>query len=448
MVHPYLRRREGKEPVVFPSPAPGLGDPDELKQVLGKTLGVPLFQEQAMRLAIEAAKFTDDEADGLRRSMATFRANGRLWEYREKFIQGMAARGYDLDFAQRCFQQIEGFGSYGFPESHAISFALLVYASAWVKWKHPDVFCVGLLNSQPMGFYQPAQLVRDAREHGVEVRPPDILASDWDCTLDERDDPRTPYRPVRLGFRQIKGFKQSEGELIMAARANGARTLEDFVLRSGLSRRGLELLAEADAFRSLGLDRRQALWAVKGMAGEIKAETDAPLLARQSLKEAQVQLPFMTAPQHVAEDYRTISLSLKAHPCGFFRDELDRMRVVRCADLKALRNRRRLAVGGLVLVRQRPGTAKGVVFLTLEDETGIANVVVWRDAFEANRRLVMSASFLVVHGHLQREGEVIHLVAERFTDLSAKLGEMRDDEGVPQARSKVTGSLIRSRDFH
>ncbi|HSV02614.1 MAG TPA: error-prone DNA polymerase, partial [Phenylobacterium sp.] len=490
MVHPYLKRREGKEPVVFPSPAPGQGDADELRQVLGKTLGVPLFQEQAMRLAIEAARFTEDEADGLRRSMATFRANGRLWEYREKFIEGMTARGYEPEFAQRCFKQIEGFGSYGFPESHAISFALLVYASAWVKRHHPDVFCASLLNAQPMGFYQPAQLVRDARDHGVEVRPPDILASDWDCTLEEartspirrmgegdhevvegaagavrgslplhraavplpRDDAGEVrhFRAVRLGFRQIKGFRKDEALRLMQARSDGARTLEDFALGAGVSRRGLELLAEAEAVRSLGLDRRQALWAVKGLAGEIGAERDAPLIARRTAKEAQVLLPFMGQPQHVAEDYRTTSLSLKAHPASFFREELARSGAVPCAALKTMRDRRRTSVGGLVLVRQRPGTAKGVVFMTLEDETGIANVVVWKATFEANRRLVMGGSFVIVHGQVQKEGEVIHLVAERFTDLSHRLSEMRDGEAepAPRVRSRVSGRLIRSRDFH
>jgi error-prone DNA polymerase len=453
MVHPYLRRREGTEKPEFPAPSPEHGPPDELRQVLGKTFGVPLFQEQAMRLAIEAAKFSENDADGLRRSMATFRANGKLWEYREMFIEGMARRGYERDFAQRCFKQIEGFGSYGFPESHAISFALLVYASAWVKRHHPEVFCASLLNSQPMGFYQPAQLVRDAREHGVEVRPPDIVASDWDCTLEPPDDPRSPHRALRLGLRQIKGFKEDEARAFTKAREGGLATVEDFVLRSGLSRRGLELLAEADAFRSLGLDRRQALWAVKGMAGDIHAERDAPLLARQNLKEAQVQLPFMSPPKQVAEDYRTTSLSLKAHPVSFFRGDLERMRVVPCAALKTLPDRRRVSVGGLVLVRQRPGTAKGVVFLTLEDETGIANIVCWKDAFDANRRLVMSASFLVVHGQLQVAGDVIHLVAERFTDLSARLGEMRDHEEAPGAtppppHARVSSSLVRSRDFH
>ena len=453
MVHPYLRRRDGIEPVVFPSPSPEHGDKDELYKVLNKTKGVPLFQEQAMRLAIEAARFTDNEADGLRRSMATFRSNGKLWEYRDKFIEGMAGRGYQRDFAERCFKQIEGFGSYGFPESHAISFALLVYASAWVKHHHPDAFCASLLNSQPMGFYQPAQLVRDAREHGVEVRGPDIVASDWDCTLEPPEDPRRRLRALRLGLRQIKGFRQAEAETFMKARAAGLTTVEDYILRSGLSRRALELLAEADAFRSLGLSRREALWAVKGKADEVGAERDAPILARQSVREVQVQLPLMSLPKEVAEDYRTTSLSLKRHPVAFFRDTLAAEGVAPCKTLKGMRNGRRVSVGGLVLVRQRPGTAKGVVFLTLEDETGIANIVVWNDVFQANRRLVMSSSLLVVHGQVQEASDVIHVVAERFTDLSAKLGELRDHEddpgaAPPRVRSRVTGGLIRSRDFH
>jgi error-prone DNA polymerase len=453
MVHPYLRRRSGQEPVEYPAPSPEHGDANELKTVLGKTFGVPLFQEQAMRLAIEAAKFSESDADGLRRSMATFRADGRLWTYREMFIEGMVERGYEREFAQRCFKQIEGFGSYGFPESHAISFAILVYVSAWVKWHHPEIFCASLLNSQPMGFYQPAQLVRDAREHGVEVLAPDVLLSDWDCRLEAPGDRQSRHAALRLGLRQIKGFKEKEADLLVAAREAGARTLEDFVLRAGLSRRGLELLAEADAFRSLGVDRRHALWAVKGLAPDINAEKTAPLLTRQSLEETQVQLPFMSQPKEVAEDYRTTSLSLKNHPVTFFREDLARMQVVPCSALKNLRNGRRVSVGGLVLVRQRPGTAKGVVFMTLEDETGIANIVIWKDAFDANRRLVMSASFLVVHGQVQSAEGVTHVVAERFTDLSYKLGQMRDEEGPtndppPEIRNRVTGRLIRSRDFH
>jgi error-prone DNA polymerase len=453
MVHPYLRRRDGIEKVEYPAPSPEHGPKDELKHVLGKTFGVPLFQEQAMRLAIEAAKFSENDADGLRRSMATFRADGKLWTYREMFVEGMAKRGYERDFAERCFKQIEGFGSYGFPESHAISFAILVYISAWVKWRHPEVFCASLLNSQPMGFYQPAQLVRDAKEHGVDVRAPDITASNWDCTLEPPDDPRTPRRALRLGLRQIKGFKKEEALLFEKARASGLSTLEDYVLRSGLSRRALELLAEADAFRSLGLSRREALWAVKGMADEVGAERTAPLVARQHIKEAQVLLPFMSLPKDVAEDYRTTSLSLKKHPVAFFRSGLSAMGAQPCASLKGKRNGARVSVAGLVLVRQRPGTAKGVVFLTIEDETGIANIVCWKDAFEANRRLVMGSSFLAVHGVVQEASNVIHVVAERFTDLSAKLGEMRDHEIAPgaapaQPHDRASSQLVRSRDFH
>jgi len=497
MVHPYLKRRDNPGLVSYPRPGPDHPQ-DEMETILRKTLGVPLFQEQAMRVAIVGAEFSEDDADGLRRSMATFRNLGTVGEYGRKFVDGMVRRGYPQDFAERCFKQIEGFGSYGFPESHAISFALLVYASAWVKLRHPDAFCAALLNSQPMGFYQPAQLVRDAREHGVEVRPPDVMFSDWDCTLEDGGEATTPpqsaappappqaaehlrprsspaqrgrwreategafgavgnLRPLRLGLRQVRGLKKTEGLMIVAARKAGACSFEDFALGSGVGRRALELLAEADAFRALGLDRRQALWAVKGLGGEIGAA--APLLTRSRPQEAQVQLPFMSPAQHVAEDYRTTSLSLKAHPVGFFRAELNQLRAIPAAGLKTLRDGRRICVGGLVLVRQRPGTAKGVVFLTLEDETGVANIVVWRDAFEANRRLVMGAAFLLVEGRLQREGEVIHLVAEKFTDLSHQLSEMREAERPspevpspelpsPDVRSKVSGRLIRSRDFH
>ena len=453
MVHPYLLRRSGKEPVDFPRPSPEHGPADELDKVLGKTYGVPLFQEQAMRLAIEAAKFTEAEADGLRRSMATFRADGKLWTYKQKFIEGMVRRGYEREFAERCFKQIEGFSSYGFPESHAISFAILVYVSAWVKHHHPEVFCMSLLNSQPMGFYQPAQLVRDAHQHGVEVRPPDIRFSDWDCTLEAPTDRAGRHAALRLGLRQVKGLHKDEARLVMAARGWGARSVEDYVLGSGLSRRSLELLAEADAFRSLGLNRRDALWAVKGMADEVGTDRTAPLVASQVIPETQVQLPLMTLPKEVAEDYRTTSLSLKKHPVVFFREDLAQMGVIPSAALKKFRNGRRISVGGLVLVRQRPGTAKGVVFLTLEDESGIANIVCWRDTFEANRRLVMSASFLVVHGQVQEAEGVIHVVAERFTDLSDRLGRMRDEElptgePPPQIRNRVTGRLVRSRDFH
>jgi len=474
MVHPYLRRRQGLEPVEWPAPSPEHGPPDELFGILGNTFGVPLFQEQAMSLAIEAAKFTPDEADGLRKAMATFRNLGDPAEYRDKFVEGMVRRGYERDFATRCFKQIEGFGSYGFPESHAASFAKLVYVSAWIKWAWPDVFCAALINSQPMGFYQPAQLVRDAREHGVEVRPPDVLTSDWDCTLEtaapptgrERriaddkifnPDTRPSWKAVRLGLCQIKGLKKKkkpedadlDADLIVAARAAGARAPADFA-RAGVSSRALELLAEADAFASAGLSRRDALWAVKGLKGEVKVDSQAPLLAGLPLFEDAVALPAMALPQQVAEDYRTTSLSLKAHPLRFFRPMLDRLNVTPAERLKGVRDGRKVSVGGLVLIRQRPGTAKGVVFLTLEDETGVANAVVWKDCFDLHRRTVMSASFLVVHGKVQAADGVIHVVAEGFTDLSAELARMKEDPEAPapSVRMRTSGRLQRSRDFH
>jgi len=474
MVHPYLRRRNGQEPVEFPAPSPEHGPPDELRSILGNTFGVPLFQEQAMSLAIEAARFTPDEADGLRKAMATFKHDGDPGQYRDKFVEGMVSRGYERDFATRCFKQIEGFGSYGFPESHAASFAKLVYVSAWIKWAWPDVFCAALINSQPMGFYQPAQLVRDAREHGVQVRAPDVLMSDWDCTLEpaavpaggERriaddklfnPDTRPSWKAVRLGLCQIKGLKKKkkpedadlDADLVMAARAAGARMPADFA-RAGVSQRGLELLAEADAFASTGLSRRDALWAVKGLKGEARVDSQAPLLAGLPLFEDAVALPAMALPQQVAEDYRTTSLSLKAHPLRFFRPMLDRLNVTPAERLKGVRDGRKVSVGGLVLIRQRPGTAKGVVFLTLEDETGVANAVVWKDCFDAHRRTVMSASFLVVHGKVQAADGVIHVVAEGFTDLSAQLARMKNDPEAPAptVRMRTSGRLQRSRDFH
>ncbi|HEX8570974.1 MAG TPA: error-prone DNA polymerase [Caulobacteraceae bacterium] len=442
MVHPYLKRREGREPVEYPSPAPP-HDPNELREVLGKTLGVPLFQEQAMRLAIEAAKFTDEEANGLRRAMATFKHLGDLSDYREKFIGGMVARGYEEDFARRCFKQIEGFGSYGFPESHAISFAILVYVSAWLKCWWPDVFCAAILNSQPMGFYQPAQLVRDAREHGVEVRAPDILHSDWDCTL---EDPTGRLRAVRLGLRSVKGLPEAHAQAIVEARQAGARTLAELARGSRAPRHVFERLADADAFRSLGMDRRAALWAVKGLE-----TADEGLLDQAARKDAPVQLPLMPLPEHVAEDYRTISLSLKAHPVGFFRPMLKARKVVTAEELKQprLRDGRRVTVAGLVLIRQRPGTAKGVTFLTLEDETGSLNLIVWQDRFEARRKTWMTGSFLLVRGVLQKANGVIHVVSEEVEDLSHVLSDLRSAEAEPpRIRSDVQGRLLRSRDFH
>ena len=448
MVHPYLRRREGVDQVSYPSPHPDHGPADELESILKKTLGVPLFQEQAMRIAIEAAKFSENDADGLRRSMATFRHYGSVGVYGQRFIEGLVTRGYPKDFALRCFNQIEGFGSYGFPESHAISFALLVYASSWVKWKHPDVFLMSLLNAQPMGFYQPSQLVRDAQQHGVTVRPPDVAFSQWNNIL-ERGPEGSAYRAVRLGLRQINGFKKGEAEDLVAAREGGlAMSPLELARHGGVSRRGLELLAEADAFRSQGLDRRQALWEVKGLSGEWDAEDKAPLLLRQTAREVQVELPFMSDPQHVAEDYRTTSLSLKGHPVGFFRESLAAQKILPCSALLKARDRQMVEVAGLVTVRQRPGTAKGVVFLTIEDETGIGNIVVWADTFERQRKTVMRAAFVAIRGQVQRAGEVIHLVAREFTDLTARLAELREDGREIVAHSQVSGHLIRSRDFH
>jgi error-prone DNA polymerase len=319
---------------------------------------------------------------------------------------------------------------------------MLVYVSAWIKHHHPDVFLAAMLNSQPMGFYQPAQLVRDAREHGVEVRAADVMLSTWDCTLEAG--------AVRLGLRQIAGLRREEVDKLIAARTAGARSLPQLAASLPSPRRSLELLAEADALRSLGMDRRAGLWAVKGLAPEAKAQIDAPLLALMGPPaEGRVQLPTMPLPAHVVEDYRTTSLSLKAHPVAFFRLLLNEMGAVTAARLKTAKDGARLCVGGLVLVRQRPGTAKGVVFITLEDETGSANAVVWKDAFAANRRTVMGSRFLVVHGRLQRAGEVIHVVAERFTDLTGRLGELKAEQPAPlDARPAPSTRLVRSRDFH
>jgi error-prone DNA polymerase len=583
MVHPYLRRRQGIEKVVYPKPSPEHGEPDELEKVLGKTLGVPLFQEQAMKIAIVAAKFEPWEADKLRRAMATFRRVGTIGLFKTKMIEGMVGRGYERAFAERCFSQIEGFGEYGFPESHAASFALLVYTSAWVKCHYPDVFCAALLNAQPMGFYAPAQLVRDAREHGVEVREVDVNFSEWDATLEmsppplrgrareggkphpppfphshvtnderkfakarrhnqtkaeriiwselrahrldghgfrrqvpmgryvadfvchstkliveldgeahadrkERDFERDAWfrsrgyrtlrfqneevqrypervvekirlactrRPsplpspppqggrefsvhprhaeqapairtthaVRLGLRQIKGFREDDATALVAARTIPYESVRDLWLRSGISRAGLERLAEADTFRSIGLDRRQALWEVRALDFAAAAER-LPLFAKSAdnlQREEQVTLPLMPLGEHVVNDYRALSLSLKAHPVSFLRDELDAQSIVRAERLPEIRSGARITVAGLVLVRQRPGTASGVIFATLEDETGVANVIVWPKVFERYRPVVMGARLVKVTGRVQSEQNVIHVVAERLEDLSPLL---------------------------
>jgi error-prone DNA polymerase len=505
MVHPYLRRRDGIDQEHYPSPDPAHGDADELENVLKRTLGVPLFQEQAMQIAITAAKFTPDEADGLRRAMATFRHTGNVHLFRDKFITGMTARGYEQGFAENCFSQIEGFGEYGFPESHAASFALLVYASSWIKCRYPEVFCAAILNSQPMGFYQPAQLVRDARAHRVEVRAADVNCSDWDCTLEPADDGR---HAVRLGFRLVHGLNEAELKKLVAARGNGFSSIERLAAITGVSRFTIERLAEADAFRSLGLDRRAALWAarrldvigIKPMASNRHpeaaakrpskdvAETPAatalrgsalsrrasqgderasnkkdqalpllmPHLGDELFPEPAVALPAMSLSEHVVEDYVATGLSLKEHPVRFFRERLTALGVMHNARLRGeeLRQDSTVTVAGLVLVRQRPGTAKGVIFMTLEDETDIANIIVWPKAFEKNRRVVMTARFLAVRGRLQRAGLVIHVVAECFIDLSAELPSLRDGGNVFSSTFSGGPPLhdaalpLKSRDFH
>ncbi len=439
MVHPYLRRREdlrkGRK-IDYPSP--------ELKVVLERTLGVPLFQEQAMQIAITAAGFTPGEADRLRRAMATFRRVGTIHTFQKKMIDGMVANGYDADFAERCFRQIEGFGEYGFPESHAASFALLVYASCWLKAYYPDVFCAAILNSQPMGFYAPAQLVRDAREHGVEIRPVDINHSGWDSGLEQgRFDPRAIERrhasmrdvirtakAVRLGFHQVTGLSETEMQALVAHRGEGYRSVRDLWLRSGLSRSVIERLADADAFRSIGLDRRQALWAVRALNEKSAAER-LPLFDRADhaglYAEPEVSLPAMAPGEQVVNDYRYLSLSLKAHPVSFLRPQLGAAGVLPSRDLETAPNGRRVSVAGLVLVRQRPGSAKGVIFMTIEDETGVANIIVWPKVFEKYRSLVMGARLVKVRGRLQRADGVIHVVAEHVEDITQALGILERD---------------------
>ena len=384
MVHPYLRRRDGKEDVIYPS--------DALESVLGKTLGVPLFQEQAMKIAIVAAGFTPDEADQLRRAMATFRHAGTIQNFGEKLVEGMKTNGYDAEFAQRCFRQIEGFGEYGFPESHAASFALLAYVSSWIKCHHPDVFACALLNSQPMGFYAPAQIVSDFRDHGGEARKVDINHSDWHSRLEERPQtaPPGPGHALRLGFRLIKGMSEEDAKAIVEARGDSFASLDDFAARTGLAMRKLKTLAEADTFRSIGLDRRQALWAVSRYA-----ETGTPAAMLESLPlfaaanssplpaEADIKLPAMALGEHVLADYLAIRMSLKAHPMALLRADFDKRDYLYTARLRDLPSGRLVKVAGIVLIRQRPGTASGVIFSTLEDETGIANIIIWPKIFEA-----------------------------------------------------------------
>lgn len=427
MVHPYLRRKQGLEEVTYPSEA--------LKAVLQRTLGVPLFQEQAMQIAIVAAGFSPPEADKLRRAMATFRRVGTIGQLRTKFIEGMVANGYDREFAEASFRQIEGFGEYGFPESHAASFALLVYASSWVKCRYPDVFATALLNAQPMGFYAPAQIVRDAEEHGVEVRPVDINASHWDCGLEAgpaaaaRLHPRhadmagdiRSNRAVRLGFRQVKGLAEDEMRAFVERRGAGYDSVRDAWLRGGLSPATIEKLADADAFASLGLARRDALWAARGL-NRVGDQEDLPLFVSAAAPERSAEpdfaLPAMTLGQNLVEDYRTLALSLKAHPAALLRPHLAKRGAIKSGDLAATPDGRIVRVAGLVLVRQRPGTASGVIFMTLEDESYIANIIVWPKVFERFRPQVLGARLCAVTGVVQSERGVVHVVARKLEDWS------------------------------
>ncbi|WP_293824583.1 error-prone DNA polymerase [uncultured Brevundimonas sp.] len=469
MVHPYLRRREGKEPVVFPKP--------ELEKVLGKTLGVPLFQEQAMRVAIECAGFTASEADQLRRAMATFKFTGGVSHFKDKLVGGMVERGYTAEFAEKTFSQLEGFGSYGFPESHAASFALIAYASSWLKCWHPDVFCAALLNAQPMGFYAPAQIVRDAREHGVEVRPVCVNASRWDCTLEPTE--REDRFAVRLGLRMVRGLANGDAARLVTNRGDRPFAGIDDLWRRAMTPVGaLTRLAEADAFlEGLRLSRRDALWSIKALRDD-----PLPLFAAASAEagervpevdEPDAALPAMPEGQEVVEDYTHVGVTLRDHPLAFLRGELQSRHVMTCADGTAMRDRRLTRVAGLVLVRQKPGSAKGVMFITIEDETGVANLVIWPSLYEQQRRVVLGASLLVVDGKVQREGEVVHIVAERLhdgSDLLASLGRRgefrlphgRGDEvyhgSAPDARTpkardiyipdlSLEGIRVRTRDF-
>jgi len=431
MVHPYLRRR-GMKPEEIDYPYPKYGDRNELKDILGKTLGVPLFQEQAMRIAIEAAKFTPEEANQLRRAMATFRHVGTIHKFEEKMVGNLIRRGYPEEFAKNCFNQIKGFGEYGFPESHAAAFAQLVYVSSWLKHFHPDSFCCGLLNSQPMGFYAPAQIVGDARKNGVVVREVDVAFSHGDNVLEERCG---KYHALRLGFRQIDGFRVRDlddpdngsgdewcARIVAARERRPFASLEDFARDTGLPKRALILLADADAFRSLGMDRRAALWAVRRLPDDVPLPLFEAAFAREQPDEHAQALPEMPLPEQVVADYQTIRLSLKGHPMQFLRPAYAGQGIIACAAISAARDRQRVRCAGVVLVRQRPGSAKGVVFMTLEDETGIANVVVWPTIMERFRKEVMGARLVLVEGIIQSSPEqVVHLVAEKLFDRSPDL---------------------------
>lgn len=419
MVHPYLRRRNGEEPVEYPS--------KDLEEILGRTLGIPLFQEQAMKIAIVAAGFTPAEADELRRSMATFKAKGMVTRFKKKLIDGMIQKGYKEEYALRVFKQLEGFGSYGFPESHAASFAQLVYVSSWLKYYYPDIFAAALLNSMPMGFYQPAQIVIDARKHGVEVRPVDVNISYWDNKLEEKSG---AYYALRLGFRQVKGLREEDMNTLISARTKEFSTITS-LRDAGISQSVLEKLADADAFNSMGLDRRGALW-------EISTGADQPIglyegQVADPSSEKDILLPRMKVSEHVVHDYAATSLSLKAHPVSFVREQLEQLHILPNAELSMHHDKELVKVAGLVLVRQRPGTAAGVCFITIEDETGCANLVVFENLFDRFRKEILQSRLLMVEGKLQIEGEVIHVIVQRCYNLTKLLRHLTvtEEENPP-----------------
>jgi error-prone DNA polymerase len=457
MVHPYLRRRKNRQEVTFPRPR----HPNELHNVLSRTLGVPLFQEQAMQLAMVAAKFTDAEANQLRRAMATFRNAGTIHKFESMLVERMVERGYDRDFAQRCFEQIKGFGEYGFPESHAAAFARLVYISAFIKRRYPAAFACALLNSQPMGFYAPAQIVRDAREHKVDVYPVDVNESDWDNTLCAGADGRTA---LRLGFRQIDGLSEDWCKRLIDLRRNGYADLDSLARRTRLPQRALRLLADADCFLSVGIHRRDALWAARRLPDADTLPLFAAAHEPDLGDEPDAQLPPMSLGENIAVDYQTTRLSLKGHPMEWLRAIFQNEGVASCAELAAQCDGSRGRVAGVVLVRQRPGKGNAI-FITLEDETGITNAVLWMRTFEMFRKEVMGSRLLLIEGKVQRSPEnVIHLMATRVIDRTAELARLSDtlkptielssaDEFLhPQASCTRHPRNVRilpgSRDFH
>ncbi|SDG87431.1 error-prone DNA polymerase [Chitinophaga filiformis] len=437
MVHPYLRRRNGEEDPDYPS--------EELKGILSKTMGVPLFQEQAMQIAMVAADFSAAEADELRRSMATFKAKGIVSKFEKKLIEGMKKKGYDEEFARRIFKQLEGFGSYGFPESHAASFALLVYVSSYLKCFYPDVFACALLNSMPMGFYQPAQIVSDARKHNVEVRPVDVNLSNWDNTLEEIESSKILEQStdkkksikccaLRLGFRQVRSLQEDEVKMLISARKAPFTNILS-IREAGVSQTALEKLADADAFRSLGLDRRQALWEISALGDRpIGMFTGSP---SESAVEKPVNLPKMTDSEHVVHDYSALSLSLKAHPVSFVREKLSMLHIRSVSELESMTDGMPVRVAGLILVRQRPGTASGICFITIEDETGCANLVVFQKLYQQFRKEILQSKLLMVEGKVQREGEVIHVIVKRCYNLTKLLHQLTavKEENMSEALS-------------